>query len=264
MITPADLYNGGFLGIAQLMRHFITQVAGVQFPSGFDVTGVIYFVINTPLFFYAYKAVGKRFAASTVLSIGISSLFFTFVPVPAVPLVEDKLTACVVGGVVGGIGTGLILRGGSSTGGSDIIGVCLARTNNDISVGKINIGINLFVYAICLVVFNVQTAIYSFIYTTVRSGFVDRMHTQTINVCVKIITKVDGIDEALTAEMDRGVTVWKATGSYTGDDVRMLFTVVSRYELHHVIEIVRAMDEHAFITYSDKEHVIGNYETHLM
>lgn len=259
MITPAGLYNGGFLGIAQLLRYLFTQVLMVPIPQGMDITGIIYFVLNVPLFLYSYKVMGRSFSAMTILSIGISSLFFSFVPVPEVPLVEDRLTACVVGGVIGGIGTGLILRGGSSTGGSDIIGVCLSKTHPDMSVGKINIGTNLIIYAICLAVFDVQTAIYSFIYTTVRSTYVDRMHTQNINVCVKIVTKEQGIDQAINEKMNRGVTVWTATGAYTGDDVEMLYTVVSRYELHHLVGIVREIDKKAFITYSDGEHVIGNY-----
>lgn len=263
LITPAGLYNGGFLGIAQLLRYLITQVLMIPVPASMDLSGIIYFIMNIPLFIYALKVMGIKFSSMTFVSIAISSLFLTFVPVPASPIVTDRLTACVVAGVIGGVGTGLLLRGGSSTGGSDIIGVCLSKTHPDMSVGKINVIINLVVYAACFFAFNIQTAIYSFIYATVRSTFVDRMHTQNIMVSVKIVTKVPDIDKILTKEMRHGVTTWKGTGAYTDDEVEMLFTIVSRYELHHLIEVVKEADPHAFVAYSDGEHVLGNYKKYL-
>ncbi len=263
LITPAGLYNGGFLGIAQLLRYFLINVLTVPVPASVDLSGIIYFIMNIPLFVYALKVMGPKFSSMTFASIAISSLFLTFIPVPETPLVSDKLTACVVAGVIGGVGTGLLLRGGSSTGGADIIGVCLSKTHPDMSVGKMNVIINLVVYAACLLAFNIQTAIYSFIYSAVRSTFVDRMHTQNIMVSVKIITKLQGIDQLLINEMKHGVTSFVGKGAYTEEDVQILFTVVSRYELHHLSEIVREADPHAFIAFSDGEHVLGNYKKYL-
>jgi uncharacterized membrane-anchored protein YitT (DUF2179 family) len=263
LITPMSLYNGGFLGIAQLLRSFMVNVMGVSVSSNIDITGIIYFIMNVPLFYYAYRAVGAKFALKTVLSIGLSSLCLTFVPVPDTPVFSDYLTACVVGGVIGGVGCGMILRGGSSTGGSDIIGMCMAKTHPNASVGKINVIFNLFVYAICLFAFNIEIAVYSFIYTTIRSSFMDRMHAQNITTEVMIVTKVDGIDKKINDEMGRGVTRWDGIGTYTGDDVNVLVSLVSKYEITHLKHIVLDMDPHAFIMMSDGETIEGNFKKHL-
>lgn len=263
LITPMSLYNGGFLGIAQLLRMFFINILHVPISSSMDITGVIYFIMNIPLFYYAYRAIGSKFALKTILSIGISSLCLTFVPVPSKPLFSDYLTACVVAGVIGGVGSGLILRGGSSTGGSDIIGMCMAKTHPNSSVGKINMIVNMFVYGICLFAFNVQIAVYSFIYTTIRSTFMDRMHAQNITTEVLIVTKVDGIDKLITKELERGVTRWDGKGAYTDDDVNVLITLVSKYEISHLNHIVLEADPKAFMMMSDGERIVGNFKKHL-
>lgn len=263
LITPMGMYNGGFLGLAQLLRYFLLEVLHLSMPTGIDVTGIIYFLMNVPLFFYAYKAVGLRFSIKSLVSIGLSSLCLTFVPVPAKPLFNDYLTACVVAGVIGGLGSGFILRGGSSTGGSDIIGVCLSKTRPNVSVGGINIAMNLVVYGLCLIVFNVQIAVYSFIYTTIRSVFMDRMHAQNINTEVMIITKIEGIDKILIKDLDRGVTKWRGKGAYTEDDVNIMMTLVSKYEVGHLKSVVLEQDPHAFIMISEGENIVGNFKQHM-
>lgn len=263
LITPMDLYNGGFLGIAQLLRHYFVNVLNVSMPPGIDLTGIIYYIMNVPLFWYAKKIVGKAFAGKTLLSTTISSLFLMVIPVPDTPYFDDFLTACVVAGVICGLGGGMILRGGGSTGGSDIIGMCLAKTKPNASVGTFNIFVNLIVYGICLFVFSIQVAVYSLIYTTVRSFFMDRLHAQNINVEVLIITKVEGIDKIITEDLHRGITKWEGKGGYTEEDVHILMSVISKYEFTHLKFAVMEKDPKAFIMVSEGEHVVGNFKKHL-
>lgn len=263
LITPMSLYNGGFLGLAQLLRLFFVRVLHLSLPAGIDITGIIYFLMNAPLFYYAYKAVGIKFSAKSLLSIGLSSLCLTLVPVPSEPVFNDYLTACVVAGVIGGVGSGMILRGGSSTGGSDIIGVCMSKTHPNTSVGQINVLFNVAVYGICLLVFNIKIAVYSFIYTTVRSTFMDRMHTQNINSEVMIFTKHDGIDKLIAKDMGRGVTKWKGKGAYTEDDINIMVVAITKYEVTHLEHIVTEADPKAFIMLQEGERIVGNFKKHL-
>lgn len=263
LITPMSLYNGGFLGIAQLLRHFLVTVLHMPFPSTMDVTGIIYFLMNVPLFFYAYRAIGLKFSIKSLLSIGLSSLCLTLVPVPAEPLFEDVLTCCVVAGVIGGVGSGMILRGGSSTGGSDIIGVCMSKTHPNMSVGKLNVMVNTFVYGTCFLVFNVQIAVYSFIYTTIRSTFMDRMHTQNIMSEAVIFTKVDGIGRKIANELGHGVTMWEGKGAYTDDDVHVLDVAITKYEISQLKAIVLEEDPRAFMMFRDGESITGNFKKHI-
>lgn len=263
LITPMHLYNGGFLGISQIVRYLIVANTGVRTIYGLDFTGIIYFMINIPLFLYAYSSAGFKFATKTLISIGISSVCLTLVPVPKVPYIDDYLTACVVAGVIGGIGTGMILRGGSSTGGPDIIAVCMAKKNPNVSVGMLNNVVNFAVYGCCLLLFNVKIAVYSFIYSAIKAMFIDRMHTQNIKTEVLIITKEEGIEKILTEELNRGVTSWKGTGAYTGDEVNIILTLVSKYEIEHLKGIVHDIDPHAFLMMSEGENIVGNFKRHI-
>jgi uncharacterized membrane-anchored protein YitT (DUF2179 family) len=67
----------------------------------------------------------------------MASAFLAIIPVPAVPIVDDRILASVVGGLGSGVGAGLVLRAGSSQGGQDVIGVCLAKTHPNFKVGTI-------------------------------------------------------------------------------------------------------------------------------
>lgn len=264
VIAPLGLYNGGFTGIAQLIKAFIVGYAGMNMPPWIDFTGIFNFLLNVPLLIYSYRILGKKFALNNLLSIGLASIFLAFIPVPKISMFDEYLTACVVGGFVGGIGSGLMLRGGSSSGGADIIAMCRIKTHPNASVGSLNMMINYFVYGVCLLAFNVQTAVYSFIYAAVKAFFVDRMHTQNINMEVLIFTKIEGIDKAINKELGRGVTKWEGRGSYTNDRVHVLVSAISKYEIPHLRSLVMEMDPHAFMISTEGERISGNFKKHLI
>jgi uncharacterized membrane-anchored protein YitT (DUF2179 family) len=142
IITPMNLYSSGFTGISMLLRMLVVNVLHVPQIPGVDYLGIIYYIINMPLFVLAYKALGREFCITTVISIGIAALCMSLVPVASEPIFDDYLTACLVGGLVTGTGAGLVLKGGTSGGGQDIIGVALSKTHPNFSVGKISIAIN--------------------------------------------------------------------------------------------------------------------------
>lgn len=262
LVTPMGMYNGGLLGLAQLIRYMIDATFGNIYPGG-DLAGAIYFCMNIPLFFYAFRSTGKAFALKTLVSISASSVAMMFIPIPTEPLFPDYLTCCVVAGCLGGVGMGFILRGGASTGGTDIVAIGLSKTHPNISVGGINNAVNILVYGLCLVLFNVQIAVYSFIYAAIRSIFMDKLHAQNIKTQVVIITKEEGIGELLTKGLRRGVTQWEGKGVYTGDRVHIVMTLVSKYEIGRLKSITLEADPHAFITIAEGEHIVGNFKRHM-
>lgn len=263
IIIPLGLYNGGFMGIAQLLRTFVTEALHVPVPSGVDLAGMIYFILNIPLFYMGLKILGKEFALKTLLTVGIQSVFLVVVPIPATPIIEDYLTACIIGGIVAGTGTGLVLRGRSSGGGQDIIGLCCSKRYPNISVGKINILMNIFVYAICLFLFNIEIVVYSLIYTTVLALAIDRVHIQNINTSVMIFTKKMGISKAIMEQTGRGVTNWDGEGAYTNKTSYILFVLVSKYEVSQIRQIVHSIDPDAFMIFTEGCSVDGNFEKRL-
>ena len=260
MINPLHLYSGGFTGIAQLIRMFLLEVLHLPEIPGVDYMGVIYFALNIPLFYYAYRVMGKKFCISSLISIAMASLFLGLIPVPKVPIVDDRILASVVGGIGSGVGAGLVLRAGSSQGGQDIIGVCLAKTHPNFKVGTIGIIISVCIYSICLFIYDIPTVLYSIIFAVVTGLCIDRVHVQNIKQECMIITKKPGLSKAIMTELGRGVTALDGEGMYTGEGTYVLITVISRYEEPHLRELIAKHDEHAFMIISDNIRVVGNFQ----
>lgn len=258
-ITPLHLYSGGFTGVTQLIRIFLLQVLHLQ-ENGFSYTGVIYFCINAPFFIIAYRVMGKKFLGLTVVSIVMSSAFLSFIPIPVTPIIQDPMLASIIGGLGSGIGAGMVLRAGSSQGGQDLLGVCLAKTHPDFKVGTIGIIISICIYTICLVVYDVQTVLYSMIFAVVTGLAIDKVHIQNIKLQALIVTKKEGMTDALLHEMRRGVTRLEGVGAYTGEDTHVLLTVLSKYEETQLKEIVAKYDPQAFVVITDNARVLGSFE----
>lgn len=263
LITPLSLYNGGFMGMAQLIRTMLVQGLHLEFLNRFDIAGIIYYLINVPLFYWAWKQMGKGFLVRSLVATTVQTLWMTFVPIPKEPIISDYLTACIIGGLVIGTGVGMILRGRSSGGGQDIVGVICAKKYPGFSVGKITILMNLVVYGVCLWMFDIEIVVYSLIYTTVLALACDRMHVQNISISAMIFTKKEGIEEEIMKSMRRGVTMWDGVGAYTKEDSKILYVMISKYEIEQLKEIVHKIDPHAFVTLNEGSRVIGNFEKRL-
>lgn len=261
-ITPLSLYNGGFMGISQLIRTLTVNILPFSFGQT-DIAGIIYFIINLPLIYLAWSKMGKTFFARSIITIIIQTVALTIIPIPKVPIIEDYLTACVIGGIIAGTGSGLILRGGSSGGGQDILGIYFSKKFPGFSVGKVGIFINIFVYGICLIIFNMEIAIYSLIYGVIYSIACDRVHIQNINMSVMIFTKKLGISRAIIDQMGRGVTNWDGAGAYTNQTSYILFVVISKYEVSQLKRVARSIDPNAFMIFTEGCSVSGNFEKRL-
>ena len=263
IITPMHLYNGGFTGIAQIIRTLLVDFAHVPMPAGVDLLGVIYYAINVPLFILAYKVLGKRFCITSMLSIGELSLAMTFIPVAQEPLFNNYLAACLVGGTVAGVGAGLVMRGGTSGGGQDIIGMAMAKLKPNAKVGRIGIIINFFIYLACFWIYNIEIVIYSFIYSTVINLAIDRVFVQNINMQAMIFTKKDGISDIVMHELKRGVTRWEGEGAYTNEKTNVLVVMISKYERERLLEMVHRVDPNAFVMINEGTSVYGNFQKKL-
>ena len=140
----------------------------------------------------------------------------------------------------------------------DIIGVIVSVLNPNHSVGKISIMINIGVYIICLFLFNIEIVAYSLIYTTVLAIALDRVHIQNINMEAMIFTKKPGVEEAIMKELKRGVTNWTGTGAYTKETSNVIITIISKYEVNKLLDIVKSVDSDAFVIVTEGAHIYGN------
>ena len=262
-IVPMGLYTGGILGISQLIRTFIINVLHIHF--AFDIAGLINFVLNIPLFIIAYRKVSKTFFIRTVWCVVISTIFLSIIPIPTNPLVSEIITSTLVGGIIAGFGCGLALTASASGGGSEIIGIVLSLKNKNISVGKINLGINIIIYIISGICFGLEIMIYSIIYTFFTSLITDQTHSQNISSSAMIFTKEEPhkIIEFIEKELDRGSTFWEAQGGYDDSKTYITYVTLSKYELQRLERHLKTIDPHAFMVKTQNLGVVGNYQKYL-
>lgn len=263
IVYSHGFYMGGFAGISMLLNLLFRNVIPVPVPSSVNLVGILYFILNAPLFIWAFRVMGAPFTVKTLISVGLQSVFLAMVPVPATPPFTDPLTTCIVGGILGGFGNGLVLRARCSCGGQDIIGVVMSRTHPNFTVGKISIFINIGVFSACFLIFDAQMVVYSFIFVTIYSLTVDRIHTQNIRTTVMIFTKKEGIAKAIMSELPRGVTDWVGEGAYTNEKTYILVTVVSKYEMTRLREIVNEIDPDVFMIATEGNQIYGNFQKRL-
>ncbi len=261
-IVPLNLYNGGIIGIAQLIRTFLNEALNLNF--SFDIAGVINLFINLPLLFIAYKFLSKKFLIGTCISIVTQTITLSLVPIPTTLILDDILSSCIVGGILSGVGVGIVLLRCTSAGGIDIIGVLLTLKTKSFSVGKLGIIVNAFIYLICAFVFDLSVALYSLIYAVICSLTLDRIHLQNIEVSLMIFTKKQDVKERIMEEFKRGVTCWKGMGGYTHQETEVIVTIVSKYEVERVKKAIHELDSSAFIIVSEGLKVSGGYEKRLI
>ena len=261
-LVPAGLYTGGVMGICQLIRTILVDY--MHLPIKTDIAGIIFYIVNVPIFIYAFPRIEKVFLLKTMVSVTVITIATSLVPRKMI--MNDVLAAAVMGAVISGAGAGIILRMSGSSGGTDVIGMVLTRQNGNMSVGKVNLFVNIVLYGVCLFLFDIQVAIYSVIFAVVYSFVIDRVHVQNINVEVKIITKIDteNMKQEIFTSMYRGITEWKAVGAYTDEASTMLYILISKYEINKIKSIVHKYDPHAFIIVNEGIHIEeGNYTKKL-
>lgn len=260
-IQPLKFYSGGVVGIAQIIRSGLLNV-GFPLPA-FDVSGIIYYIINIPLLVLAWRSLGRFFFVRTIIMTSLMTLFLTLIPIPVDPLVHDKLTAALVGGAICGTGTGLCLFAGYSAGGMDILGLYFTQKFPDFSIGKIALIVNFFVFSVLALTQNFETVIYSFLFNAVISVAIDKVHAQNINVWVIIFTKKSGVDQAIMQELGRGVTNWEGAGAYTGEATHIHTTMINKVEIPLVRRKVLSIDPKAFIISTEGSQAVGNFQKRL-
>lgn len=262
-IVPMGLYSGGILGVSQLLRTLLSRV--VELPAGFDISGILYFVLNLPLILLAWRGLGKAFVVRTLICTLTSSFFYSVLTAPATPILEERLACCLVGGIIAGFGIGLTLTCGCSSGGLDILGLWLAKRGSRFTVGRFSVGFNAVLYLVCAFLLNLPTALYSLIYNIFSMFVVDRAHQQGINMQVFIFTR-NGDSELprhIMQGLHRGVTYWEGMGAYTGKPIRVICVAVSKFEEADLRNIVLEMDPHAFFIVHEGVRVEGNFVRRL-
>ena len=263
-IVPNSLFNGGILGIAQLIRSVVEMILPFSFP--FDISGILNFIINVPLFIIAYKLISKTFFKRTLICVIFMTIFLTIIPIPKEAIVEDILTSVLIGGILAGIGGGMTLSSSGSGGGMDIVGLLVSSRRKDFSVGKLSLFINVIIYVICGILYGLPPMIYSIIYAFIYSMIVDNTHKQNICSYVMIFTKdkPEKIIKFIREELDRDVTYWEAYGGYEKTKTYISYSAMSKYEMQRLERHLPELNSTAFMVRSEGIGIDGNFKKNLV
>ena len=248
----------------QLIRTLLQTYLGLSFGT-YDIAGILYFLLNIPLLIVGYRDLGRGLAVRTIICTVSYSLFYSIIPIPAQPIVDDYLTACLLGGILTGLGSGIVLTCGGSGGGLDVIGLIMSKRDHAFTVGKFSLGFNVVLYTVILILFDPEIAIYSVIYNFSNSMILDRMHQQNVNVQALIFTREDEgvLADFIIKKLGRSVTYWNGVGAYTKDNVHVLCVCLSKYEIEELMPMVHEVDPHAFLTVQEGVRVFGNFPRKL-
>jgi uncharacterized membrane-anchored protein YitT (DUF2179 family) len=246
IIVPAHLLTGGVTGIA-IIVHFLT---------GLDV-GIGYVLLNVPIFIAGYRFVSRRFALYSLLGI-LALTFFLSITKNLNFHIDDVLLASILGGVLGGIGTGINLRSKGSTGGLDIIAAIIKRRWG-YSFGVTSLAFNLVIIGVFTVSSGIELALFTAISMFVNSKVIDSVESGlSISKTVMIISRsYDDIAHAILEDMHRGCTIIDGRGAYTGEEKSILMVTVGKTQLPRLKEIVFEIDPNAFITINESIEVYG-------
>lgn len=243
---PYDIAPGGISGISTVLASVLPLSVGL-----------ISFVLNVPLFLIGWRTVGWRFAVRSFIAMSLMSLFIDLVPVRDVS--GNVMLASVFGGVLLGVGLGLVVRAGATTGGTDMAAKMIHSRVAFLPIATILFMIDGLVVAVAALVFGLQAALWALISLFVSSQAMDSV-IKGFNTAMQfmIISRdAEEIVRRIHTEIDRGCTRLMAEGTYSRLPVGTLLCVVSRTEAPRLKKLVAEVDPQAFVTVCNVHEVLG-------
>jgi len=248
-LLPHEITTGGVTGIGALL-----------FYSNKIPVAVTYFSINIFLLIISIRVIGWKFSIRTVFGVIILTFFLSLSQslIKKPLLIEEPFMACVIGGVLAGLGIGIVFTANGSTGGTDIIAMVVNKYRN-ITIGRaimycdlLIIGSSWFIFhSIDKIVFGITTlAIMSYFIDFIVNGV-----RQSVQFMI-FSQKYEEIAQRINTEAMRGVTVLDGMGWYSKEPVKVLVVMARKNESVKIFRIVKQVDSNAFVSQSS---VIGVY-----
>ena len=268
-LVPNQLVGGGVSGLASVVQYAT---------NGAVKMGYTYFVVNVVLLIIAMFILGNKFGFKTIYAIVIASVglnvFQEIIPADicqTLAVENGKLMSSIMGGLMAGVGIGLCMSQGGSTGGTDIIALIVNKYRN-VSPGKMILAIDVVIILSSLLVpiqdadgsimqFNekITTCVYGFILIVVNGTVLDMVIAGTRqSVQLFILSKKHKeIADAITNDLHRGVTVLNGMGWYTKEPTEVLMVLTRKYDLNVLLRYIKNIDPEAFLSVSTVTGVYG-------
>ncbi len=245
-LVPNRIAPGGLTGVATILNHLF----------GLPI-GTTSLLMNIPLFLIGYKAMGGIFAFRSLVATMLFSALIDLLPLPVIS--SDPLLGTLFGGVVLGIGLGLILRGGATTGGTDMIARMVHRRFPFISVGAFLFALDFAVVLAAGLLIGSPEALYAMINIFVTAKVIDAVMVGFTGnkACFIMSGAWEPVSRRIMEEVGRGATYLTGRGAYSGEERPVVLCVASRQEISAIKQIVHEEDEKAFMFITDAHETLG-------
>lgn len=245
-LIPRQILSGGLSGISMIVGYF----------TGWNIA-FLYLLLNLPVIIWGLMKIGRKFIVLSVIAVIFTSWFMHVIPEFAVA--QNDILAAVTGGVLVGVGSGISMRAGGSTGGFDIIGSIVTQ-KRDFPLGTSLFILNgIVILALGYYKNNWDLALNSMLSIYITGKVIDMIHTRHLKVTVFIMTRnKEPLVEQLM-KVHRGVTIVNTEGAFTKQPQHMLMTVTTRYELIDLRNMIRKTDPNAFVNIVETIGIMGQF-----
>lgn len=245
-LVPLKLAEGGVVGVGIILYHKL----GVPI-------WITTLLLNIPILALGVKVKGMKLLWRSLVGVAAFSGFLALTA-GMKPMTSEVVLAIVYGGVTMGVGLGLVLRSGGTTGGTDILAI-VAQQRFGFSVGTMVMAVDVLVLLGAALAFSLEAAMWAAITLTISTRMVDLV--QEGFYAAKGVTIITSHPQAVARrimdEVGRGVTILPGTGAWTGEARSFLYTVVQRGEIARIKQIAYGADPKAFVVVASVHEVLG-------
>lgn len=247
-LLPNELSSGGFSGIATILYYKL------KVPMGITIA-----FLNIPLFLMAGYKIGKKFFAKSIVGTVSLSAFIDILD-RFEPLTNDKMLAAIYGGLLTGIGTAVILKSHSSTGGSDLLTNIIKRFNSKIEMGRVITIIDaVIVFSNVIFLQKIEIGLYSAITIYLMGLMIDVVFEGIFfsKLIFIISDKNELIAKEIQTKINRGITGLNGKGMYKNKEKLILMCAVGRRDIANIKKLIKNIDKDAFVVVTNSREVLG-------
>lgn len=243
---PHGFISGGFSGLSLLIYYWTGRLS----------PGVIYFILNIPIFILGWRFVSRRFFGYSLIGMVVLTLSIDLIRLSF--RVQDPMLAALAGGCLIGAGSGIILHSLGSAGGNDIIAVILNQRYS-VRLGTFFFVFNIALFALSLGHLPVDLVLYSLAMSFVTSQVIEYVLniSNQRKLALIVSDKSDDIASEILERLERGVTLLEGRGAYSGQNKQVVMTVIHNYQLKRLEELVFDIDDQAFVIFENTLNVLG-------
>ena len=246
ILVPQQFLAGSITGLTLLIHYLLPKLP----------VGIIYLLLNVPIYALGWKYVGRRFFLYSVAGLLIFSVALELMQFN-IP-VADRFLSVLLAGILSGIGSGIILRSRGSAGGLDILSIIVMKRYS-VKLGSTILAFNVVLLSVVAFVFSIEATLYAMIFIFVSSRLVDLVVTglSQRKLVMIISERWQEIEQAILTRINRGVTRVHGEGGYTRRKGIILYTVITFQELSRLKGAIRDIDPYAFVVITDTLEVMG-------